>query len=246
MVIYPLFDIQDRRVVRGLRDLTIVQGELSLRVKNVEKDLIFASVSIPFLGNGTSDSQAITNAIRNIKPTHPTVKNFFDTARQRIAQYYEAECENLLVRARTLATTQFFGQAFDMVMSIPSVASACYQRAQRAAIDIFEAYQTQDCKKQVQAARAAISNNNPGKALEVLGNVNPVSTCHAESVRLVDGISGKLEARQKHHYDTMQKVYLTTYQKKTKPDQAVSEIVLAYRQSQSMSLNFSQVSKSGQ
>ena len=47
LVIYPLFDIQDRRVVEGLRDLIIVQGELSLYVKNVEQDLIFASVSIP-------------------------------------------------------------------------------------------------------------------------------------------------------------------------------------------------------
>ncbi len=243
LVIYPLLDIQDRRVVKGLRDLTIVQGELSLYVKNVKQDLIFASVSLPILGNGTSDSQAITSALRNIKSANPPLENFFDTAKQRIAHYYDAECDNMLGRARTLATIQLFDQALDTVMRIPLAASACYTRAQETAVDIFEAYQTQSCGEQVQAARAAISNDKFEKALYLLGNINPASSCHAESVRLMGGIAGELGALQKGYYNTIQQAYLTVHKEKTKPAKAVSAIYLAYCQSQSLSLKFSEVSQ---
>ena len=121
-----------------------------------------------------------------------TLAQFFDTARQRIAEYYDTECDSVLERARTLTKAQLFDWAIDTVMSIPPAASACYTRAQKAAVEIFEAQQTQNCEVLMQAARAALANDNTEKALKLLGNINPTSTCHAASVRLMQGFSGKL------------------------------------------------------
>lgn len=207
LVIYPVLDVYDRRTVEGLRTLTVVRGELSLYVKNVAQDIVFASFSTPVQGHGTSERKALTEAIRSVQANDRTAADFFDTARRRIADYYETECDNLMDRARSLTQAQLFDQAFGLTMSVPTAAPACYGRAQMAVEAVFEAYRAQRCSEQVQAAHAAAARNDYARALAVLANVDPRSDCHADAAALVRTVSGEVDARDRRYYEAAQEAY---------------------------------------
>jgi hypothetical protein len=230
LVIYPVLDLQDERTIEGMQTLTVVQGELGLYVKNVAQNVVFASFSVPIQGHGTSRRQALTSAIRDVQSTDRRVEDFFDTARRRVADYYEAECDNLMREAFALTQSQFFDEAFGLVMSVPTAAPDCHERAQFAAVEIFDAYQGQRCGAQVQAARAAIANNQLSRGLRLLANVDPTSDCHAEAVRLARDASRAADARDRRYYEAVQEAYRTAAQLESERIGAARDVAVARAQ----------------
>ncbi|MEL6772260.1 MAG: hypothetical protein AAFP18_14455 [Bacteroidota bacterium] len=227
IVIFPVVDLYDKRTVEGMRTLTVIQGELSLFVKNVAQGVTFASFSTPLQGQGTSERQAVTSALRSVDADSRAAADFFDTARLRIADYYAEECDRLLTEAQTLTAAQVYDEAFGIVMSIPDVASDCHARAQRAATEVFNAYRQQRCGAQVQAAQAALANNELGRGLRLLGNVDPSSECRDEASRLARSVAAEADARDRRYYEALQEAYRTSADLESQRIDAARDVAVA-------------------
>ena len=86
-VIYPKFAIYETSVVEsGMEDITIINCELSLFIKQVDNNVLFASISKPLKGNGTEKTIAITSAVSKININDNDFSKFIETGKHKIIQ----------------------------------------------------------------------------------------------------------------------------------------------------------------
>lgn len=156
-VIYPKFAINETSVVEGgMQNITVVNIELSLFVKQVDSNILFSTISKAIKGSGSSKELAITNAITKIATNDPAYKKFIDESKTKIFKYYETKCADLLKKSDGYVKMQQYEEALGLLMSIPDAVS-CYSQVQVKAIEAYKGYQKKNCAKQMQLARTTIA-----------------------------------------------------------------------------------------
>ena len=89
IILYPEVNILSKQLVEGgLRNITIVELELSLFVKQVMTQTLFGSCSKVLKGSGRIFSDAVCNAFINIKPQDEVYGNFLKQSKEKIVRYY--------------------------------------------------------------------------------------------------------------------------------------------------------------
>ncbi len=103
-VIEPKFEITDELTTEGLMDeVSLVNGELTLVAKNSIDNAIYYTMVMPVKGSNVGGKQkAMLNLIKNIKYTDPKFTRFIRTTRQKIADYYAANCAVIVQRGQLL------------------------------------------------------------------------------------------------------------------------------------------------
>lgn len=84
-------------------DVPIAQGELVLIAKNIIDGAEYYSTSIELEGESLgSKDKAMKSMIKGIKVTDPAYKQFINTARKKIEEYYSTNCAFILQKAKAL------------------------------------------------------------------------------------------------------------------------------------------------
>jgi hypothetical protein len=243
-VIYPKFAVYESQVVEGgMQNITVVRAELSLFVKQVSNNLLFSSVSKPLKGSGKTQELAITNAIYSLPVVDAAFKTFLETGKQRIVQYYEANCSSIQKKADTYIQTKQYEEAVALLMSVPEEVSGCYGAVLDKAIDAYKAYQKQRCSEQIQQAKAASASKDYIAALNILANVDPSSSCNNEAQSLIKSIETKIDAEEKKQWDLQMKMYDDALNAEQQRLNAMKEIAVSYYKSQPTNLNYNYLVK---
>jgi hypothetical protein len=207
-VIYPKFSIYESDVVEGgMQNITVVTTELTLFIKQVDNNIIFSSLSVQLKGSGTTKEKAVTNAISNIKTESEEYKKFVNEGKGKIIGYYNAKCQDILTQIDNLVKMKNYDQAMALLLSVPEEATECYTKTQTKAIEVYKLYQSNNCEKQLLAAKAYIASNNYVSALNTLMLIDPATTCFKEAKTLVSSIEGKIDKDLKQEWDFKMKVY---------------------------------------
>jgi hypothetical protein len=197
-VVYPIFSIYETNVVEGgMQNITVINSELSLFIKEIESNVLFSSISKQLKGSGNSKELAITNAISKIPTNDPDFKFFIETGKSKIINYYETKCEDIIIRADGYIKTKNYEQALGLLMSVPELVSSCYDKVHEKSILAYNAYQTQKCSELIQKANSTLASNNFESALDILANVNPSSTCFNEAQKIVQNIAKTIQDKIK-------------------------------------------------
>lgn len=242
-VIYPKFAINETSVVEGgMQNITIVSVDLSLFVKQVDNNILFASISKTIKGSGSSKELAITNAITKINANDVDYKGFIDKSKTKIMQYYETKCADIMKRSDGFVKTQQFEEALSLLMSVPEVVS-CYPQVQAKAIEAYKGFQKKNCTKQLQLAQNTVATNDYVKTLSLLSEIDPASPCFKESQNLAKTIASKVNAAEKKQYDFQMKQYNDAISLEKQRINAIKEIAVSYYKSQTTDINYTVIVK---
>lgn len=128
--IEPVFEISDAITTEGLvQEVSVVKGELTLIAKNSVDETMYYSMVIPVRGNAVGDNgKAMKTMIGNIKSTDPKFTRFIRVARQKIEDYYAANCATILQRAQGLYDQKKYQEAVSYLSAV-SDALPCYEQA---------------------------------------------------------------------------------------------------------------------
>lgn len=227
-VIYPKFSIYETNTVEGgMQNLTLVKCELSLFIKQVENNVLFSSTSKMLTGSGKSKLVAMTNAISKIEINDDAFKAFLAKGKEKIINYYDARCIDIISQSESFSLKQDFEQSLALLMTVPQEVS-CFSKAQQKSIEIYKAYQNKKCKALIHEVNLSVANNNYDKAIETLGLIDPSSSCHKEADLIIKKIENKIDAEQKRQLDFKMKVYNDQIALEKQRLDAVKEIAIAY------------------
>lgn len=241
-IMYPIVNILERKLVEGgLRNITMVELELSLFIKQLNTHTLFGSCLKRLKGNGLDLSAAIRNAFSTININDNVYSLFLKQTKDKIADYYSANKSNLLNQARRLALSQQYEQALALLMTFPQNLKGA-DEMQTVAIDIYKKYQNQVCTQLILKAEAAISLQKYEEAASILATIDTEATCYSDALKLIKKIEETIRKDQK----TAEKLEETLLNKKINLEKkrinAIKEIAIAYFSNQP-TISYTQIVK---
>lgn len=128
--IEPTLELTDVQTSEGLmQNVSVAKGELVLMAKNIVDETLYYSMTIPVKGNGVGDKEKAMKAmIADIKVTNNAFTRFIRISRQKIQDYYAANCATILQKAQGLYDQKKFQEAISYLSAI-SEAVPCYEQA---------------------------------------------------------------------------------------------------------------------
>lgn len=167
----------------GIRKINSVSYELSLEVLEPILGKKFATFSVTLNGAGVSTSKALLDAIRKIQPDNSNIGRFISEAAKKVENYYAANFETILAKARTLSKNHENEAAIALLWSIPTspdTAPAVYELIET----IFQKIQTEECENILQKARNAFALRSFDEATDWLNAIDATGPCGEEAKQL--------------------------------------------------------------
>jgi hypothetical protein len=128
-VIEPTIDIVDKQSTTGLmRNATLVKGELTLVAKNKVDGSLYHSAVVQISGQAAEGADPYKAMITGIRSTDPVYTRFIRIARQKIQDYYAANCATILQKAQSLYGLKKYAEALSYLSAI-SESVPCYEQA---------------------------------------------------------------------------------------------------------------------
>lgn len=241
-IVYPKLAIYDNSVVEGgMQNIIIITADLSLFMKQVDNNIMYATVNIPLKGSGSNKQNALTNAISMIPVDHPSFKKFVETGKLKIVQYYESKCTDIIKKSDAYVKMKKYEDAIGLLMTVPEEVSECHHKILDKAVVAYKAYQTQICSEMIQKAKTSLAANDYKGALNILSEIDPSSACYKSAQELASIAGSKIDAEEKKRWDFKMKQYNDAINLKNKRIQAIKEIAVAYYKSRPTTVNYNYI-----
>lgn len=201
-VVYPVLTVVESNVVEGgMQNITVTTAELALYVKQVDNNLVFATLSKRLKGSGSNKALSLSNAISQIQVSDADYQRFIAQGKQKILAYYQSKCDDIIRQADAHVRVNAFDQALAVLLSVPEEASGCFSKAQGKAVAIYKAYSNQHCAELMLQAKAQLANNHYEEGLTLLASIDPSANCHAEASGLITKTEAKIDATQRREFN---------------------------------------------
>jgi hypothetical protein len=86
------------------------------------------STSIQVRGVGSNESKAYIQGIKQINASSPDMRRFVDLSKEKILEYYNSQCDDILKYAQTLVSQGKNNHAIALLNNVPGVAKECYMK----------------------------------------------------------------------------------------------------------------------
>lgn len=138
--IMPSLSMSDVLSTEGLvQNVSVAKGELVLIAKNIVDGTEYYTASIPVEADVVGNKEkAMLTLVNNIKVTSPAFTRFIRTTRQKIADYYAANCATILQKAQALYNQRRYQEAI-CYLSAVTANIPCYDQAYALQQEIAEA-----------------------------------------------------------------------------------------------------------
>lgn len=231
-IIYPKLAIYDTKVIEsGMQDILVINCDLTLIIKQIDNNLVYSTISIPIKGNGKDKQIALSNAISKINPNSKDFVTFIETGKQKIIDYYNLKCQDIINKSESLVKMQDYKGAIGLLMTIPEEVS-CYNNIQQKTIEAYKAYQNQKCSTQLQEAKTILAKNYYNDALDLLSQIDPSTKCYKEAESLIKKAEEKVDAKAKTQFTVRMKMYNDSIALEKQRIQAAKEIAVEYYRNQ--------------
>ena len=206
--------------------------DITLIVGDVVENKLYASVTLQAAGIGTNENKTFINAFRNIKGDNPKIQQMLNEAKEKIVEYYTAQCSSIIQKAQSLTATQAYDEAIFHLTSVPNVCRDCFTQCQQKAGEVYQQKIDAQSKALLEKAKATwAANQNVQSASEVadiISHINPRSSNYTEVVALRSSVEQKLQADAKRDWDFKMKQYEDNQQFKRSIVDAVKAIGVAW------------------
>lgn len=229
IALLPSIAIDREDVVEGgMKNLTVLSADITFLIKNMETGVIYSSINKRIRGSGTNYQRALNDCISKIAIRQEEFTQFVNSGRDKIAEYYRANCTALLAKAETCAKTQQYEEALALIASIPSTAG-CYTAALAMLERFYPAYQKYHCMDLLNKANTLWSGHYYQEALTTLYDLKVFGTdCSKEVTTLAAAIESRLTDNEMREWRLLEEKLRTKAFLEEKRIDAIKEIGVAY------------------
>ncbi|MEZ4962333.1 MAG: hypothetical protein R2830_21070 [Saprospiraceae bacterium] len=236
IVIYPKINLYADDVVNtGMQQLTVVRGELSLFIKQVDDQVVFASSTKTLSGSGRNRAHALDMLMNSIKPAE--WQDFLTNGKQKIVRYYAERCDGIISQAGQLAQAGQSGRALAMLLNVPTEVP-CYDKVKDKTKAIYQQYINERCAELLQSAKAKLTANDYRVGLAIVGQIDPASNCHKEANDLMRGIAQEMDQQSQREWDMMQKMWTDRVELEKHRQACARDVAVAYWQNRWPTYNY--------
>ncbi len=149
---------------------------------------VFSNAIVEAKGAGTNETKAYLNALKRVNIKAPELKIMVKSGKEKVLAFYNTNCDFVMKRAETLAELKMYGDAIDLLMSVPEVCKECFDNAHDKAKDVYKAYQNDLCNENMDKAKAAWAAKDNKKALGYLSEIAHDTPCRSNAEALMSEI----------------------------------------------------------
>jgi hypothetical protein len=228
VVMYPVISIFNEQTINpGLQTMIVIDGELSLFIKQADDKLIFSTMTKRVKGSGRTRDQAINNLISLLPTRSDEYGDFIIKAKTKIIDYYNKRCDMLITKADQLSKANKHDQAISMLFSIPAETD-CYKKARDKSLEVYRNYQNYSCTQMVSQAKAKLAANQYEEGFALLSRVDPSSNCAKEVERLYTRHGNEVDANVKRYWNFWEKINLNKIEAEKYRWKAMSELAVLF------------------
>jgi hypothetical protein len=201
----------DKNVTSSVPAMIVLNLDISIFIEDFQSKTKYSSVSVSAKGVGQNETKAYVNAIKQINPNTPAIKQFVDVGKTKIIEYYNSQCDFVIKDAERAVAQNNYEAAILKLAAVPSVCKDCYFKASNAVAPIYKKYIDRNGVKYLQNARNAFAAqpNSIGadSAAKNLALIDPSATCWSEAKVFSDSIRTKMMVNEKRQWDFMMRQY---------------------------------------
>lgn len=163
-------------VSTGMRGVYVSRGEITLYAVGLMDNNTYASVVIPVEGSASHNAQsAINQMIQRINISDIRIVRFIQTAQQKIEEFFVQNTPVLIQKSEVLAKNGQYHEAVSVLSLIPESVSS-YETVAHYISQYYTAAIDIEAEQQLNEANSLLAKGNAGAALDILAQVNPLSS----------------------------------------------------------------------
>jgi hypothetical protein len=156
----------------------------------------FSSYNTTVSGVGNTETKAYMTALANIKTNDNNFQRFITQGKNKIIDYFNAQCDVTLRQADVFAGMDNHEQALHLLMSVPDVCTECWDKAMTAALPIYQAQIDFQCRSLLLQAtnvwNAGQNWNAAERAGRIMSSINPYASCFGDVMKLAGTIENRV------------------------------------------------------
>jgi hypothetical protein len=209
-IITANINVISKDLVASAPPMTALTLDVTLYIGDGIDGKKFASQSLTLKGVGTNETKAYIEAVKTIKQNDPTIQSFVSKAKNKIIDYYNSRCDQVIKESQNLVNQNRYDDAIYLLATVPEECTECYNKAMAVILPVYKKKIDKDCKLKLAQANS-IWNSNPNsdganQAGEILMSIDSQSSCIKEAQDLSRKIGKRileLENREwKYKIDT--------------------------------------------
>lgn len=178
----------------------------TLYIGDASTGTLFATLNLGQVkGAGTNETKAYMQAVRMIKTNSPEVQRFIEKGKTRIIEWYNTQIDFIISEANALAGQDKYDEAIGLLFTVPTVCKDAYDKAMRAAEQIFqqkidiEGAQLLNMATHVWNANQHWAGAN--EAATYLSQIHPLSSAMPGAMALSETIAKRVRELDKREWD---------------------------------------------
>lgn len=213
-VIGPVINLLSKNITGTAPTKYANTYEVTLLSLDVVSEITFNSYTFQIKGVGDSPAKSFINAFRDYSFESEEFFNFLQQTQQKIAQYYNNNCDKLIMEAESEANARNYDVAFALLQSIPVEASTCFQKAMDKKKDFFLNSLNTNCQTILASMKAELGKSNDPSAsgfnesaMSYYAMIDRSSSCYIEAEKFYLDYINKLNPKAKRDWDFKMKEY---------------------------------------
>jgi len=198
-------DITSKDVVPSTPPRVSQKMEVTFMVGDVVENKIYSTCTVSLAGIGTNETKAFVSAFSKVNPKLSDLQGMLQEAKEKILAFYTSHCDEIVTNARSLAGMQKYDEAIFRLMSVPHVCSDCYERCQKAAINIYQEKIDNECVTLLNQSKTVWMKQSDAAGAEevaaIITRISPKAKNYSEVISFRNEISKKLEADAKREWE---------------------------------------------
>lgn len=188
--------VTDKQVTATVPAQFVVNLEVSFYLLNLQEKVILAEMALPLKGIDKTENKAMSQAINNLNPRNPTVRNFMNQCRIKVIDYYTTRIPALLAKARSLADRTDYTGALAVLAAVPESVDE-YPAVADLMVSIYVQKIDKEATVAIQEANAQLAAQDYIAALNALLTVDTSSTHFGKATKMIASIKQQLDAKAK-------------------------------------------------
>jgi hypothetical protein len=183
-IMVPNVSVLSKDVVAGAPPKVAVNLEVAFFVGDGVNGVKYGSTAVYAKGVGSNETKAYVAALRNISSSNKELANLVETAKSRIVEYYNDNCDFILKEAESMAAQNDYDQALYTLSSVPEVTKDCFNKAQDKISAVYQDKIDRECDILLNQATNAWNSGQDlaaaEKAARLMNQIEPESSCYAK------------------------------------------------------------------
>ena len=208
-VLFPRVAVVKQEVAEGgLQAIDVVGLDVTLVVKDARKNVVFDTFTASVEGGGRGATEATRSALLSIGPGTPGLSAFLSGSRQKIVDYYEAACGEVLATADVAARKGEIEASLAGLAAVPSAAPACFGKATARMRALLKARETAFCERALSRGQGRVALGDFSGAVRAVSGLGGSATACGERVsHFVADVEAKVKDRADRDWKAAWRVY---------------------------------------